>query len=169
MTNEQIKSIISPSSGKHLMLMPRLLAAKVGELITYAELSKLLGEDVQTKGKSALRTARHKIRRSDRITFHVQPDVGIFRPTDEQIADRMKDLRHVIKRKAKSTLLESACILKIEALTQEQQTKVHMEQLICSMVIDATSSKSAKAIEKKIATTGKTLSIGWELIESKPS
>jgi hypothetical protein len=65
----------------------RLKAANVGDTIPYAELSQIVGRNVQTTARSTLDTARRMAMREDRYVFGVSANVGLVRLDDCSIVD----------------------------------------------------------------------------------
>lgn len=61
-----------------------LCDVKVGDLITYKELSDIIGRDVQGEGYPLLVTARRWALRHDRIVFAVEKNIGMRRCNDSE-------------------------------------------------------------------------------------
>jgi hypothetical protein len=74
---EEKKSIIQQASINAKLLVVRLQKATVDDLIDYAELSQLVGCDVQHKGRGALETARRIVMRQDGKVFEPVRGVGL--------------------------------------------------------------------------------------------
>ena len=66
------------------LLYERLKTLKVGEVIAYRELNQIIGQDVQTGGRGALRSARHWAERDDRIVTDAIPNIGLKRLSDPE-------------------------------------------------------------------------------------
>lgn len=57
---------------------------KDGETRAYVELSEIIGCDIRTSGRGALRTARDIVLREDGIVIDVVPNVGVKRVNDSE-------------------------------------------------------------------------------------
>jgi predicted AAA+ superfamily ATPase len=69
------------------LLYDRIKQAEVGELVTYEELSTIIGRDVRENGRASLLSARRVAKRDDRIVFGVIQTQGIIRLDDNEIVD----------------------------------------------------------------------------------
>jgi len=71
------------------LLAKRLRQAKEGEIIPYAELSKIAGKNVQRDGRYRLARAAEKVLKDDacKFAFKPIPGVGIVRMKPEEAAD----------------------------------------------------------------------------------
>jgi hypothetical protein len=66
-------------------LIDRGRRLQVGEVVTYEELSKLIGIDVREEGRGALRSARNILLRDEQIVLDSVPNVGLKRSSDSEI------------------------------------------------------------------------------------
>lgn len=81
------KGFIPSISADTRIIYKRLASAQVGDTISYAELSELVGRDVQTSGRNTLNSARRMAMREDRYVFGVKIGVGLVRLDDSSIVD----------------------------------------------------------------------------------
>jgi hypothetical protein len=84
------------------LLYERLRKLEVKEIVSYQELSKIIGQDVQESGRGALTSARKMAQRDDRIVTDAVTNVGITRIGDvETIASAsltFKKVRRAVQR-----------------------------------------------------------------------
>jgi hypothetical protein len=66
------------------LLYERLRKLRVKEIVSYQELSKIIGQDVQVEGRGALTSARKMAQREDRIVSDAITNVGIIRISDTE-------------------------------------------------------------------------------------
>src|SRR5690606_7840323 len=72
-----------------------LETAEVGQLVTYVELSQLVGRDVQKKDRHLLETAKRALLRRGMV-FEAVRGEGVKRVTDdENITNRQRDFAHI--------------------------------------------------------------------------
>jgi len=133
---------------------------KVGDVVTYCELSKALGRDVREFAISALYSARKGLQRSKRMVFACEEGVGIKRLDDAGIVGSTEFDRKVVLRRVNRTLDKLACV-NFEVLTADQKRQ-HTTAAAQMGVISMFSTKSAnKKIESKV--NDKPLAIGETL------
>lgn len=73
-------------SADTLVIENRLRETQIGEIVTYEELTKLLGRDVRQFCVSSLRSARHALI-TEAIFFDVIDNTGLRRLTSEEAAE----------------------------------------------------------------------------------
>lgn len=86
------------------MIQNRLVALRPGELVEYAELSRLAGMDVQSgPGRARLATARRAVERDERIVVDAVFGKGIKRLANDEIpAIGAKAIKHINRTAARS-------------------------------------------------------------------
>jgi len=84
-------------------LAKRLANATEGEVITYTELSALVGGNVQFKKAYALNTAKSIVLRENQFVFGAQRGVGIIRLTPELTVNDAESRTKSVKRKIART------------------------------------------------------------------
>lgn len=99
-----------------------LRASAVGTIVSYEELSKAIGRDVQNGARHILHSARRRLLAQDRIVFGVVTDVGLKRLDDHGIVGTAgQRLRH-IRRTATMGAREMSSVQDFAALPND--TKV---------------------------------------------
>jgi hypothetical protein len=99
----------------------RLSAMKPGEVVSFAELSKIAGMEI-TSSASALKSGRRIALNDARIVTESVRGVGLRRVPDEEIATSHSD-RDVAssRRQAKRSLKKLACVEDFNAITNHAQ------------------------------------------------
>ena len=139
----------------------RLKEAKVGDLITYDELSRILGRDVREFAYGALTSARKAMLASG-VVFGTESKVGIKRLDDLQIINSTESDRKRLQRIGKHSLRKLSAV-KFENLTEESKRK-HTTMAAQMGAIAMFASKSTTArIETNVKPTSETLAIGETL------
>jgi len=100
-------------------IIKRLLDAKVGEDITYGELSRLTGMKI-TSTSGVLQSAKRIILNEDRRAFDSVRGIGIKRMADEEIATCDKDIRKA-RRHAKRSVKKLSCVENFTGMSNHAQ------------------------------------------------
>ena len=100
-------------------IVKHLLNAKVGDEITYAELSRLTGMKI-TSTSGVLQSAKRIVLNEDRRVFDSVRGIGIRRMADEEIATSDRDLRKS-RRHAKRSLKKLACVENFTSMSNHAQ------------------------------------------------
>lgn len=147
------KPAIGQMSVDATIIAKRLAKAEFGEFIPYAELTALIGRNVQSSqtggARHILDTARETVLRENQIGFATVEGEGIRRMTDEELAESSeKPLRH-IQRTAKKAARVVLCA-NMEKLTPDQQRKVSTGLSVLGAVEIFSATKSQRAIEETL-------------------
>lgn len=136
------------------ILYRRLIAADVGEVIPYAELTELIGIDVQGQnGRGYLRTARRRALDLDSMVFGVVRNHGVKRLTaPETILKGDSMLRH-IGRSTKTGIKDLITVEPNGNLTDEQ--KIHLNRNLSALGVlkFMTEGRTIKKIETAVSRT----------------
>jgi hypothetical protein len=95
--------MIFEKSDDSKILTEHLSGAQVGEVVTYAELSRVVGKSL-SEFRSALASARRQVLREKGFVFGTEKGVGIRRLSSEEIIAASTSDRHAIRRKARRSL-----------------------------------------------------------------
>lgn len=130
-------------------LARRLEALAVGETVSYADLSKIIGEDVQRKRRSALRTARAHLLRTRRLVLEAVRDVGIKRVDGAELVNVVSDgvargRRHFGRVAQKSASCTSEGYA---GLSPEERVRLDASRAIAQAIRKVTSGGGVKRIE----------------------
>lgn len=124
-----------------------LETAEVGQLVTYVELSQLVGRDVQKKDRHLLETAKRSLLRRGMV-FETVWSEGVKRVTDnENITNRQRDFAH-IRRAAGTSLKKLACVNQ-DALDNEAKIKFNATASHLGVIRQLTGRKAIEAVEKQ--------------------
>ena len=138
----------------------RLAKIEIDEFIEYSELSGLVGRDVQQEARGNLTTARNIARRTKGAVFGVVMNEGLKRLKDEEIVGiGMKSVRS-IGRASRRAIKKLICVKDFNGMSTDVQTKHNTMLSILGVMNVMARPKKIEAIEGKIATTQKRLSIG---------
>lgn len=130
-------------------LLARMKAAGVGEIITYDEMSELIGRDVRGGSRHVLEAARRWARR-ERIIFGAVTGIGIKRLDDAgkvRVGSGMMDKIRRTSRRAAQTL---AAVEDFGALPNEMKVQHNMSLSIYGIIQQATSSKMQNRISERV-------------------
>lgn len=120
-----------------------------GSTITYAELSALIGRDVQGAAYGNLTTARNKARKA-MCVFEAVINVGLKRLTDAEIpslCDKMTDGFH---RESGRTIKKLGCILDFESLPRDVQTKQNTALSMAGMLHHVTKPSQIAKVARRV-------------------
>lgn len=139
-----------------------LAEAKVGDVITYEQLSKVIGRDVRQFALSSLSSARRGIFNSKRYVFGVEKNVGLKRLNDNEIVDSTEYDRKKLRRAAKRTLNKLG-VVDFDNLTPDKKRQ-HIVASAQMGAVEMFAGKNAtKKIEAKVNETSRVLPIGETL------
>ena len=122
--------------------------AKVGDLITYAELSKAIGRDVRKFAQPSLCSARRGLQRDKQMVFGVETNVGLKRLNDEEIVVSSEADRRRMKRAATRSL-KKLSVVNFSGLSDEAKK----QHIVASAQLGAIEMFSGKNAMKKIEAT----------------
>lgn len=131
------------------VILARLKAAKVGDVITYSELSELVGRDVQKGSRHILEAARRWAKK-DRVIFGVITGQGLKRLDDAgkvRVGSGMMDKIRRTSRRAAQTL---AAVENFDALPNEMKIQHNMSLSVFGIIQQATSRKVQDRIAEKV-------------------
>lgn len=131
------------------VILARLKAAKVGDVITYSELSELVGRDVQKASRHILEAARRWAKK-DRVIFGVITGQGLKRLDDAgkvRVGSGMMDKIRRTSRRAAQTL---AAVESFDSLPNEMKIQHNMALSVFGIIQQATSRKVQDRIAEKV-------------------
>ena len=136
--------------------------AKVGDTITYDEMSKAIGRDVREFARSALGTARQGVLREKKFVFGVEATVGFVRLNDSQIVSSSESDRRRLQRTAKKSLTKLS-VVDFAALPEEQRRSHVVASAQMGAIAMFSTAASTKKIASKVDGSSETLAIGETL------
>ena len=120
-----------------------------GDIITYAELSQIIGRDVQREARSLLTTARRRVMADHNILVDVVPGVGIITLDESQKARTWRSSAERVRRETGRAIRRLATV-DYARLSREDQTEVLTGQSFAGAIAQAASAKQIKRIEARV-------------------
>lgn len=141
------------------MLYERIVQLNVGESISYAELSALVGRNVQDEGHGVLATARRMAEREE-IVFGTVMGQGIRRLSDPEIVDTGDHAIARVRRAAKRGANTVTAVADFDALPNEKKIKHNTLLSLLGTVTAFMRPATAKKIATSVAQNSGKLSVG---------
>lgn len=135
------------------VLLTRLRAATVGEIITYEELNGLVDRDIQHKHRYLLACARRHAKR-ERIVFGVVTNQGIQRLDDAGKVRAGSSLITTIRRTSKRAAQTLATVENFDQLPNDVKIQHNMALSIFGIVQQSTSKTAQAKVAAKIDNMG---------------
>ena len=102
-------------------LLERLMKVEVGELITYKEMTEIVGRDVRKDGSGIMYSAKRKALNDCQIVFITITNKGLKRASDEEIANSGASVIHKIRRTSHKGKKVLYAVNDFSALTNESK------------------------------------------------
>ena len=135
---------------------------KIGDFISYEQLSKSIGRDVRKFAIGALQTARLAMQRDHKMVFGVDRGSGLRRLNDEQIVDASELGRRKLQRTAKREIKKLETV-EFDKLTEPTKRKHIAASAQMGVIAMFSGKSSSKRIEKAVESTASNLAIGETL------
>lgn len=132
------------------MVHKRIVAANIGEVITYAELTELIGRDVQGAARYVLHSARNMAMREDRAVFGVNTDVGLVRLDDCAVVDAGADGMAKARRAIRKGARVLGCVNNFDAMPNEKKIQHNTALSLFGALHEAMKPKSVARIEAAV-------------------
>ncbi len=133
------------------ILIELLASAKFEQVLTYKDLTRSIGLDVQGKARHNLGSARKIVERENRILFSTVPKVGIKRLLDNEIYTAGVETRRVFSRKARRTALKLECVDSFGSMSPIEQNRLNGERTLNAMQQTVSSDRAVRRIGAKVA------------------
>lgn len=134
------------------LLFQRLQKAFVGDLITYPELSEIIGRNVQKEARGCLISAM-RVALYNEMVFGTVRKVGIKRLTDRELAGIGEGVRLHIGRVARKAVRKMTMVNNFETLSNEEKIRHNTGVSMLGAIGHITSSKQAKSLEGKVSSS----------------
>ncbi|HUU86120.1 MAG TPA: hypothetical protein VMX17_00035 [Candidatus Glassbacteria bacterium] len=131
-------------------LLERLIKTKVGELVTYKEMTKIVGRDIRKEGSSIMYSARRKAVNDCQIVFITVTNKGIKRASDEEIANSGSSVIHKIRRTSHKGKKVLHCVENFGSLTNESKIHHNASASFLGAIDLMTRPKKIIALEEKV-------------------
>jgi len=132
-----------------LTLYKRLLTAKVGEQISYEELSGLIGADV-TERRGPLTSAIRRAQREKEMVFDSVRGQGIKRLDDVQIATSATGIIKRVRRMSEKAIKRLTCVRDFAAMPDDAQVKHNAGMSILAVMRQVSTPATAKKVEAAV-------------------
>lgn len=130
-------------------LMERLSRVDVGDLVTYDELSALIGRNVTQDARHLLRSARARLEKEEHVVFAPVIAVGVRRLDDVGVvATGEQALSHVRRTSHRAARRQS--FVDLGKLDESQKKKALLYQSMFGMIAHMTRARTVRAVEAKI-------------------
>lgn len=142
--------VIPQISLESQLLIDRLAKVAEGEIITYEELSKIAGRDVQHVARSCLMTARKRLFNEQAIYFSPVFGVGLKRCTDADKVDCGAAQSTKVRRAAKKGMKVCLSVQNFDKLNQEQKTRHNVHVSLLGAIAASMTTSKIKALTSKV-------------------
>jgi hypothetical protein len=144
------------------LLYDRLKPAVKADVITYEELSALIGQDVTNGARHLLTSARRLTQKEDRKVFGVVRGVGLKCLTDTEIANSGEATRKSLRRKATREGKKLECV-EFDTLNGDDKVKHQVARTLVGFIYSASSPAHVKEIEGMVSKTNTALTFAKTL------
>lgn len=135
------------------LLYERLRKLKVGEVVTYGELTGIIGQDVQAAGRGALRSARHIAQRDHQIVLDAINNVGLKRLSDRETVASAGQTLNKVRRTAQRGIDRLAAVSDFDALQDEEKAQHNASMSALAVVKLMAKPKSVTRIAAAVNTS----------------
>lgn len=141
-------------------LYERMCAAKVGEEITYQELSSLIGRNVQGVAYFALDSARRLCRNEHRMVFGTVRGKGLVRLDDEGIVTEGAAGLAKIRREARKRARVLTCVQDFDGMAPEKRLQHNTALAVYGAISEAAKPCTLKRVSEASNANAAALPIG---------
>jgi len=149
---EQKKSIREASADARL-LYKRLSEMNSGDFVSYAELSAIIGRDIQHEGRGYLNTARLMCEREDSKTFGIITNQGLRCLNNGEVINTAAHAVTRIKRASRKSIRRLQCVNDISALSNDEKIRLNTYASILGVMATMAKGSSIKKIEARVQET----------------
>jgi len=135
------------------LLFNRLRDAQTGDVITYSELSEIIGIDVQNGGRGYLNTARKMCEREKDKAFGTIVNHGLKCLNDSEVVETAVYAVGHIKRTSRKYIRKLRCVNNFDMLTNDDKIKFNTYASTLGVLSNMTKISNIKKIEVKVQET----------------
>lgn len=146
----ETKKSIPELSVDSKLLYERLKKAGIGETVTYAELSGIVGRDVANGGRGTMMTARRLCQAEHQMVFGTVRKVGLKRLSDQEIVDTGEAVTKHIRKTARRGARRIACA-NYQALANDAKVRHNAQISLLGAIVALSKPSSIKRLEKSVA------------------
>jgi len=143
------------------LIHDRLIETKIGEIVEYKEMNKLIGGDVQNGDRNHLTIARDLALRDENMVFATINNIGVKRMSDEEIAKSGDYFRKHIHRTADKAITQLSSVENFPALSNEAKVDHNTHMALAGALFQATKTKVVKRISAGITNPTKEISAAF--------
>lgn len=132
---------------------------KVGEQVTYEQMSTAIGRDVRKHARGAINSARKAVLSERKMVFDSIPNVGYIRLSDTNIIKSTELDRKSILKKTTKTLTELGSV-DFDKLSGDDKRKHTVASAQIGAIAMLSHKTSTNKIESKVTADSKVLAIG---------
>lgn len=141
-----------PELSVDTQVLERLLrAAPAGAVVTYDEMSKAIGRDVQNGARHLVQSARRRLLAQERIVFGVVTDVGLKRLDDHGIVGTAGQRLKHIHRTATVGAREMSAVQDFAALPNDEKIRHNTAASVYGVLRHVTKEKTLAKLEAATA------------------
>lgn len=152
--NNNVIPIISAEAQR---LAQRLSEVQPGEVVTYCELTTLIGLDVQTRGRGLLATARKHVLRDQQLVFEPIRNEGMKCLTDEEIAASGASHLRRIHNASRRGVKKLSAVKNFAQLTPVQQLRHNTSMTLLATFFEVSRAKNMQRVEHVVQHAGRAL------------
>lgn len=131
------------------MLSDRLAKCEDGETVTYADLSAIIGRNVQVEARGNLTSAMHRMLAEGAVFGSVR-NVGVKRLTDAEIVGVGPEIIGRVRRAARRASAKLASVQNFEGLPPAAQTTHNMALSVLGVLAHITKPGTVRKLEARI-------------------
>lgn len=141
------------------VLHDRLKQAQVGEVLTWVDLSKLIGRDVRRHAYGALNTARKRAQNDDLCVFGTVFKVGLKRLSDTEVVDTGQQVVDKVRRTTRRGVKRLTSVTDFSAMPNESKIKHNAYVSMLGALCDVSTTRRLHQVEKEVATANAAISM----------
>lgn len=154
----ELKKSIGMASADAVTLARAMREIKVGEVVTYQQLSQTIARNVTREAQAALHTARGIVQREDRMVFDAVRGVGLKRLNDEEIVDLSDKARDHIRRTSRRTAKKLTCV-DYDGMSRDKQVKHNTALSMLGVFMAMATEKSTRRLSEQVQIAGTDLPV----------
>jgi hypothetical protein len=160
MSGDNGKKTIGQISVDTQIVLKRLLLAMIGDVITYAELTQLIGRDIRNGAYGCLVTARRRALNDERFVFRAIPNIGLKRLNDSEIIDTHQPAIAHIRSTMRKSAKELVSVQNFDSLPNEKKIQHNTALSVFGVLQEFTRPKTIASIESKVSEAQARLPVG---------
>lgn len=156
------KSAIPELSVEARLMANRFAKLAENEVVNYAELSELIGQDVRNSCRHKLQTAMRRVQADQGFVLACVPSVGVKRLTNVGIVDAVADGTEKIHRASGRMIKKAACVV-LSELPREKVTEFNARVSVLGALRHNSGAAAGRKILKAVETTQQQLPLAKTL------